>query len=38
MTGAGYGSKEIYYPGAPHGLIATHQDQLNADLLAFISR
>jgi non-heme chloroperoxidase len=23
------------YPGAPHGLAATHQDQLNADLLAF---
>jgi non-heme chloroperoxidase len=30
------GAKEIYYPGAPHGLTATHQDQLNADLLAFI--
>jgi non-heme chloroperoxidase len=27
---------EIYYPGAPHGLTATHQDQVNADLLAFI--
>ncbi|QBB72397.1 alpha/beta hydrolase [Pseudolysobacter antarcticus] len=24
------------YPGAPHGLASTHQDQLNADLLAFI--
>jgi len=24
------------YPGAPHGLAATHKDQLNADLLAFI--
>jgi non-heme chloroperoxidase len=24
------------YPGAPHGLFATHKDQLNADLLAFI--
>jgi non-heme chloroperoxidase len=24
------------YPGAPHGLTATHRDQLNADLLAFI--
>jgi Predicted hydrolases or acyltransferases (alpha/beta hydrolase superfamily) len=23
------------YPGAPHGLIDTHKDQLNADLLAF---
>jgi non-heme chloroperoxidase len=24
------------YPGAPHGLIHTHQSQLNADLLGFI--
>jgi len=24
------------YPGAPHGLPITHQDQFNADLLAFI--
>jgi non-heme chloroperoxidase len=24
------------YPGAPHGLIDTHKDQLNADLLAFL--
>ena len=31
------GAKEIYYPGAPHGITATHQDQVNADLLAFIS-
>ena len=30
------GAKEIYYPGAPHGLTATHQDKLNADLLAFL--
>jgi non-heme chloroperoxidase len=30
------GAKEIYYAGAPHGLTATHQDQVNADLLAFI--
>ena len=29
-------AKEIYYPGAPHGLTATHQDQLNADLLSFL--
>jgi non-heme chloroperoxidase len=27
---------EIYCPGAPHGFTATHQDQVNADLLAFI--
>jgi non-heme chloroperoxidase len=24
------------YPGAPHGLTATHRDQFNADLLAFL--
>ncbi|MGO4837418.1 alpha/beta fold hydrolase, partial [Rhizobiaceae sp. 2RAB30] len=30
------GAKDIYYPGAPHGITATHQDQVNADLLAFI--
>jgi non-heme chloroperoxidase len=24
------------YPGAPHGLTATHKDEFNADLLAFI--
>jgi non-heme chloroperoxidase len=30
------GAKEIYYPGAPHGLTSTLQDQVNADLLAFL--
>lgn len=30
-------AKEIYYPGAPHGLTATHQDRVNADLLAFLN-
>jgi non-heme chloroperoxidase len=30
------GAKEIYYPGAPHGLTATLQGQVNADLLAFL--
>ena len=30
------GAKDIYYPGAPHGITATHQDQVNADMLAFI--
>jgi non-heme chloroperoxidase len=30
------GARDIYYPGAPHGLTATHQEQLNADLLAFL--
>jgi len=32
------GANEIYYPGAPHGLTATLQDQVNADLLAFLRR
>jgi len=26
----------IYYPGAPHGVTSTHQDRVNADLLAFL--
>jgi non-heme chloroperoxidase len=30
------GAQEIYYPGRPHGLTATHQDEVNADLLKFI--
>ena len=30
------GAKKIYYPGAPHGLTATHQGPVNADLHAFI--
>jgi non-heme chloroperoxidase len=30
------GAKDIYYSGAPHGITATHQDQVNADLLAFL--
>jgi non-heme chloroperoxidase len=30
------GAQEIYYPGRPHGLTATHQDEVNADLLRFI--
>jgi non-heme chloroperoxidase len=30
------GAKEIYYPGAPHGMTATHQDRVNADLLDFL--
>jgi non-heme chloroperoxidase len=29
-------ARELYYPAAPHGLTATHRDQVNADLLAFI--
>jgi non-heme chloroperoxidase len=30
------GAKEIYYPGASHGLTATHQDKVNADILSFL--
>jgi non-heme chloroperoxidase len=30
------GAKELYYPGAPHGITATHQDQVNSDLLEFL--
>ena len=30
------GSTLKVYPGAPHGLTATHRDQFNSDLLAFI--
>jgi len=29
------GAKEIYYPGRPHGLTATHQDEVNTDLMKF---
>ena len=29
-------AKDIYYPAAPHGITATHQDEVNADLLAFL--
>jgi non-heme chloroperoxidase len=30
------GAKELYYHGAPHGITATHQDQVNSDLLEFL--
>lgn len=30
------GAQVRVHPGAPHGLTATHQDQVNADLLTFI--
>jgi non-heme chloroperoxidase len=30
------GAVEKYYPGAPHGITATHQDEVNAELLAFL--
>lgn len=29
------GAVEIFYAGLPHGLTATHADQVNRDLLAF---
>jgi len=29
---------EIYYPGAPHGLTATHTGRVNADLLDFLKK
>jgi non-heme chloroperoxidase len=32
------GAEEIYYPGAPHGITATHLDQVNADLLTFLKK
>jgi non-heme chloroperoxidase len=32
------GAVEIYYPGLSHGLIATHPDLINRDLLAFCSQ
>jgi non-heme chloroperoxidase len=32
------GAEEVYYPGAPHGLTATHPDQVNADLLEFLKK
>jgi non-heme chloroperoxidase len=32
------GAVEIYYPGLPHGLTATHADLVNKDLLAFFQQ
>jgi len=32
------GAQEIYFPGRPHGLTATHQDEVNAALLEFMKR
>jgi non-heme chloroperoxidase len=29
-------AKDIYYPGAPHGITATHQDEINSELLTFV--
>jgi pimeloyl-ACP methyl ester carboxylesterase len=30
------GSRLLVYPGAPHGLMFTHMDQLRADVVAFL--
>jgi non-heme chloroperoxidase len=30
------GAQERFYPGLPHGLTATHPDQVNADLLKLL--
>ncbi len=30
------GAKVLVYPGAPHGMTATHQERINSDLLEFI--
>ena len=30
------GAKDVYYPGAPHGITATHQEQVNDELLRFL--
>ena len=30
------GAKDVYYPGAPHGITSTHQNQVNEELLAFL--
>jgi non-heme chloroperoxidase len=29
-------TQDIYYPGAPHGITATHQYLIDADLLSFL--
>jgi non-heme chloroperoxidase len=32
------GAKAVFIPGAPHALPETHQDRVNAELLAFLQR
>jgi non-heme chloroperoxidase len=32
------GSQEIYYPGAPHGITATHTEWVNSHLLEFLQQ
>lgn len=31
-------AEAIYYPGAPHGIPATHMEQVNSDLLRFLNK
>jgi len=35
-TGIVKDAKEIIYPGAPHGIMPTHQDAINSELLRFV--
>jgi non-heme chloroperoxidase len=30
------GAKDVYFPGAPHAITATHQDQVTSELLKFL--
>jgi non-heme chloroperoxidase len=32
------GARDVYIPGAPHGITATHQTQINEELLAFLRK
>lgn len=32
------GAEAIYYPAAPHGITATHADQINTELLRFLGK
>ena len=29
-------ARDVHYPGAPHGITATHHDQIDTELLAFL--
>lgn len=29
-------AKDVIYPGAPHGITATHPDEINSELLRFV--
>jgi non-heme chloroperoxidase len=32
------GAKDVYYPGAPHGITSTHPDRINAEILEFLKK